>query len=238
MVVAATNKVEVLDEALLRAGRFDRRVFLQLPTKEDRTKILNKALENRQYKFDVEQLATDTSGFNSAALITIVNEALLNMIKRDGTTILDIDIDVAKNKIQFGKKQIHILTTEQKDILATYQATKAFATRKKVALFDEGISFDDLVYPSKIQLQQQVFAYLAGSVGVGVLNNNEHIVFESEIKEAYKIADDIINRYKLSHLSVDDLISETKALLNEMIKYNKDEILKLKETLLKDEVVF
>lgn len=238
MVVAATNKVEVLDEALLRAGRFDRRVFLQLPTKEDRTKILNKALENRQYKFDLEQLATDTSGFNSAALITIVNEALLNMIKRDGTTILDIDIDVAKNKIQFGKKQIHILTTEQKDILATYQATKAFATRKKVALFDEGISFDDLVYPSKIQLQQQVFAYLAGSVGVGVLNNNEHIVFESEIKEAYKIADDIINRYKLSHLSVDDLISETKALLNEMIKYNKDEILKLKETLLKDEVVF
>ncbi len=238
MVIAATNKVELLDEALLRAGRFDRRVFVQKPTKEGRIEILQKTLINRNYKFDVEKLASDTAGFNSAALVTIINEALLNMVQRGGVSILDEDIEIAKKKIQFGKKQITILNSEQKDILATYQATKAFATRKKVMLFDEGISFEDLIYPSKIQLQQQIFALLSGSAGVSILKNSEHVVFESEVNEAYKIADDIVNRYKLSTATVDAIIQETKLLLNQMITQNKQEILDLKEKLLKDEVVF
>jgi len=238
MVIAATNKVDVLDEALLRAGRFDRRVFLQLPTKDDRVQIISKACQNRSCNFDIESLASATSGFNSAALVTIINEALLNMIKRDGTSILEDDIEEAKQKIQFGKKQINILNDEQKDILATYQATKAFATRKKVMLFDEGVVFDDLIYPSKIQLQQQIFALLAGSVGVSILKHNEHIVFESEVNQAYKIADDIVNRYKLSTSTQESIIQETKLLLSQMINQNKDEILNLKEQLLKDEVVF
>lgn len=238
MVIAATNKVNVLDEALLRAGRFDRRVFLQLPTKDDRVQIISKACQNRSCNFDIESLASATSGFNSAALVTIINEALLNMIKRDGTSILEDDIEEAKQKIQFGKKQINILNDEQKDILATYQATKAFATRKKVMLFDEGVVFDDLIYPSKIQLEQQIFALLAGSVGVSILKHNEHIVFESEVNQAYKIADDIVNRYKLSTSTQESIIQETKLLLSQMINQNKDEILNLKEQLLKDEVVF
>jgi len=83
MVIAATNKIEVLDEALLRAGRFDRRVFLTLPSKEDRFKILELYLKGKKTNFDVEKLALDTSGFSSAALSTLVNEALLNMIKRN-----------------------------------------------------------------------------------------------------------------------------------------------------------
>ncbi len=238
MVIAATNKVDVLDEALLRAGRFDRRVYLGLPGKEDRIKIIKKACQDRNYKFDLESLASATSGFNSAALVTIINEALLHMIKRDGISILEDDIEEAKQKIQFGKKQIVILNDEQKDILATYQAAKAFATRKKVALHDEGISFEDLVYPSKIQLQQQIFALLSGSIGVSILKKSEHLVYESEINRAYKIANDIVTRYKLSTSTQESIIQETKLLLSQMINQNKDEILKLKEQLLKDEVVF
>ncbi|MDC0933663.1 AAA family ATPase, partial [Arcobacteraceae bacterium] len=66
MVVAATNKIEVLDEALLRAGRFDRRVFLTLPTKTDRIDILNLYLKNKSFNLDIEKLANETSGFSSS----------------------------------------------------------------------------------------------------------------------------------------------------------------------------
>jgi cell division protease FtsH len=238
MVIAATNKVELLDEALLRAGRFDRRIYLQLPTKEDRIKILQKACKNKVYKFNLTQLAYDTAGFNSAALITLINEAVLNMIKREDNTIIEEDISISKQKVQFGKKQIKILNQEQKDILATYQATKAFITKNKVILFEEGILFDDLIYPSKKQLKEQIYALLSGSVGIEVFKNDKHIVFEDEINEAYKIADDIINKYKFSSLSVDKLISQIKKTLKEDIKNNKSIILKLKDELLENEVVY
>ncbi len=149
---------------------------------------------------------------------------------------MDEDINIAKQKVQFGKKQIHILTTEEKDILATYQATKAYATRNKVSLFDEGISGDDLVYPSKIQCQRQIFALLSGSVGVSIILGEEYIVFESEINKAYQIADDLVNKYRLAS-NTNDVINETKELLKEMITTYKEDILEVKQTLLKDEVV-
>ena len=105
IVIAATNKIEVLDDALLRAGRFDRRVFINLPNIDDRKKILQLYLQNKHYEFDLDNLAHETSGFSSAALSTLVNEALLNMIKRDSKVVEQIDIDKAKTKIEFGKKQ-------------------------------------------------------------------------------------------------------------------------------------
>jgi len=238
MVIAATNKIELLDEALLRAGRFDRTVYLQLPNKEDRLKILTKSCENRKFNFDIEKLASDTAGFNSAALVTLINEALLNMIQRSGTSILEDDIVSSKQKLQYGKKQIKILNEEQKDILATYQASKAFIIQKRVKLLEEGIVFDDLIYPSKTQLQNQILALLAGSVGVLVIKNDEHIVFDTEIDEAYKIANLITNKYRLSTQTIEQLILEIKGQLTQTISSNKDEILLLKDKLLKDEFVF
>ncbi len=102
-------------------------------------KILELYLSSKHYEFNLDSLAQETSGFSSAALSTLVNEALLNMIKR-GAKILDIeDIEVAKKKIEFGKKDALVLTENQKDILAIYQASKAYVSKSKVSLFDEGI---------------------------------------------------------------------------------------------------
>ncbi len=236
MVIAATNKIEVLDEALLRAGRFDRRVFLTLPSKEDRQSILELYLKGKQFDFDINKLSSDTSGFTSSALATLVNEALLCMIKRGGTAIVDEDIEIAKTKIEFGKKQTYLLSTKEKEVLATYQATKAFVTRKKVCLFNEGIGGEDLIYPSKTQLKQQVTASLAGSIGVSILLGEEYVVFESEITNAYNIANDMVNKYKLVK-DADLLIANTKESLVKIIHDNKEEILLIKDTLLEDEVV-
>ncbi len=236
IVIAATNKIEVLDEALLRAGRFDRRVFLTLPSRKDREEILKLYLKGKKTDFELEKLASDTSGFSSAALATLVNEALLNMIKRDGTTIVDEDIDTAKRKIQFGKKEHYFLSEDEKNILATYQAAKAYISKSKVQLFDEGISSKDLIYPSKTQLENQITNNLAGSIGVEVLLNEPYVVFESEIKEAKMKAAAMVEKYDMA-TSSQNLLQNIKSKLQEKISTNKDEILKLKATLLKDEVV-
>lgn len=237
MVIAATNKIEVLDEALLRAGRFDRRVFLTLPSKEDRLNILNLYLKTTKYNFDIDKLASDTSGFSSAALATLVNESLLHMIKREGTSVLEDDIAVAKQKIQYGKKQINILTSEQKDILATYQAGKAFITKEKVSLFNNGILQEDLIYPSRTQLQNQIKKYLAGSIALEVIKNESYVVFKDELNEAYKIAQEMVESYKIES-SQDVVIGQIKDELKTQIIQNIEEVKHLKDILLKDEVVF
>ncbi len=237
MVIAATNKIEVLDEALLRAGRFDRRVFLTLPSKEDRLDILNLYLKDKKCDFNIQKLASDTSGFSSAALATLVNESLLNMVKRDGKNILEDDINIAKQKIQYGKKQLHILSDEQKEILAIYQAGKAFITKAKVNLFEKGILQEDLIYPSKTQLENEIKKYLSGLVALEVIKDESYVVFEDELKEAYLIAKKMVEDYKMED-SINIVIGNMKNDLKENITDNIQEIIRLKEILLKDEVVF
>jgi len=237
MVIAATNKIEVLDEALLRAGRFDRRVFLTLPTKTDRIDILHLYLKGKSFQFDVEKLANETSGFSSSALSTLVNESLLYMIKREGTSLLEDDIEFAKQKIQFGKKQITLLSAEKKEILATYQAGKAYITKAKVNLLDDGIVMEDLIYPSKTQLKNLIKKYLAGSIALEVVKNESYVVFEEELKEAYVMATKMVNDYKMAS-NVDTLIQVIKDDLKTDIISNIEEVKKLRDILIKDEVVF
>lgn len=237
MVVAATNKIEVLDEALLRPGRFDRRVFLTLPTKTDRINILNLYLKGKTSNVDVEKLASETSGFSSSGLATLVNESLLCMIKRDGISLLEDDLEFAKQKIQFGKKQIKILTSEEKDILATYQAGKAYITQSKINLFDDGISTEDFIYPSKTQLQNTIKKYLSGTIALKVIKNESYVVYEKEIQEAYSIAHKMVDDYKMTQ-SVDTLIQTIKDELKTELLSNINEVKNIRDILLKDEVVF
>src|SRR5574344_1378392 len=109
IVIAATNKIEVLDDALLRAGRFDRRLYVGLPNMEDRRRILELYLKDVKYEINIQKLSNETSGFSSAALATLVNEALLNMIKNNNQSLSENDIEIAKNKLEFRKKQLKIL---------------------------------------------------------------------------------------------------------------------------------
>ena len=236
MVIAATNKIEVLDEALLRAGRFDRRVFLSLPSVQDRFDILKLYLKDKKSNIDIDKLALETSGFSSSALATLVNESLLHMIKRSGTSLLDIDIEFSKQKIEFGKKQIKLLNLEQKDILATYQAGKAFVTKSKVNLMDSGIMEEDLIYPSKTQLENQIKKYLAGTITLEVIKNEPFVVFEEELKKAYELATKMVDVYKMENDS-NSIIEKIKENLKSEILVNIEDINKIKNILLKDEVV-
>ncbi len=236
MVIAATNKIDVLDEALLRAGRFDRRVFLKNPSKNDRLEIVKHYLKDKQYTFDLDTLASDTSGFSSSALSTLINEALLNMIKTNNKTLSQYDIDIAKQKLQFGKKETVVLTDEQKDILATYQAGKSFVSEKSIKLFDEDIINQELLYPSKKELEKQIDIYLSGSIALEIIKNQSYVVFEKDITTAYKIANDMVDIYKMED-NIDNIIKNSKNNLKSIITQNKDNILELKDRLVNEEEI-
>jgi ATP-dependent metalloprotease FtsH len=236
MVIAATNKIDILDDALLRAGRFDRRLFLDLPTKVDRKKILELYLKNKKYNFDLKKLIDDTSGFSSAGLATLINEALLAMIKRDGTSLLEDDISLSKQKVQFGKKQLQILSSSQKEILAIYQAGKAYFTKEKTLLFEQGITKQNITYPSLTQLKTQIKKYLAGTVAVEVILNEPFAVNKEELNYSYELAIKIEKEYKMIS-SNENLLDKLKQELRDEFIKNKDKINKLKQTLLKEEIV-
>lgn len=236
IVIAATNKIEILDEALLRAGRFDRRVYLSLPNIEDRKQILELYLKDKKYDFDMDLLAASTSGFSSASISTLINESLLNMIKREDVCITLPDIELAKNKLEFGKKEIKILDETQKDILAIYQASKAYISKKEVSLFNDGISKKSRVFPSKSELYEDLKEYLAGSIGVDVVKNEQYAVNIDDLKDADILALKIVNEYKMAN-SKDDLINEIKNSLRSELSLNIEEIIRLKELMIKNEVI-
>ena len=236
LVIAATNKIEVLDDALLRSGRFDRRVFLSLPNINDRKKILELYLKNKKYNFELEKLASQTAGFSSASLSTLINEALLNMIKDGRAEINEIDIENARTKIEFGKKEQKLLSLEQKEILAIYQASKAFISKNSISLFEEGIKKDDDVYPSYTKLLNTIKKYLSGSIGVEIIKKESYAVNSDDLKSASNIADDIVNKYKMSD-NKEDLINSIKKELRDELSSNKYSILNLTETMLKNEEV-
>lgn len=236
IVIAATNKIEVLDEALLRAGRFDRRVFLNLPNINDREKILSLYLKGKKFDFDVKELAFNTAGFSSAALATLINESLLNMVKRKDNILKIEDIEIAKSKVEFGKKEKKILTPEQKNILGVYQASKAFVSNSETLLFQEGVKAITDIFPSKTILINQLKNYLAGSVGVEVVMKEAYVVSTSDLKEAYALAKKIVDEYKMAEDAL-VLIQTIKEDLKTIFKHNHDEILRLKEIILHQEVI-
>ncbi len=236
IVIAATNKIEVLDEALLRAGRFDRRVFINLPNIEDRKKILELYLDKKYYKFDIDKLAQETSGFSSAALSTLVNEALLNMIKREAKVLECEDIEVAKKKIEFGKKDTLVLTKKQKEILAIYQASKAYVSKSKVSLFDEGIKKIDITYPSYNELKENIKRYLAGSIGVEVIKKEKYVIYNKDLEKAYELALKVVEDYKMAP-DLKALIDEISNSLHSELSHHRYDINRLKNIMLKNEVI-
>ena len=236
IVIAATNKIEVLDDALLRAGRFDRRVHVGLPNIDDRKKILELYLNNRNHEINIERLVNETAGFSSAALATLINEALLNMIKNDKKILDNDDILIAKNKLEFGKKQIKILDEKQKEILSIYQASKAFISKTKVALFDESVQKLNSAYPSYHELCENIKRDLAGFIGVEVIKKEKYAINHEDLESAFKTATDVVNKYKMVN-SVEDLLTNIKNELRSELSHNAEEINRLKNVMLKNEVI-
>jgi len=130
LIIAATNRPEVLDEALLRPGRFDRQIVVSKPSQKGRVAILNvylkKILEKQHLdkeiggNLDLEALAKITVGFSGAELSNLVNEALIRAAKRKAKFLTQEDLTNARDKMLLGEKRKDIEMIEKEKILTAY----------------------------------------------------------------------------------------------------------------------
>ncbi len=170
MVIAATNKIEVLDDALLRAGRFDRRVHIGLPDFEERVKTLKLYLKSKNHNINLEKASRITIGFNSAALATLVNEAALHALRLNKKIIEDEDLEAVREKVLLGKFKIQNFSVQERRIQALYQAAKAITASWLEVEFEKiGILSSHFVphhneILSKTALENELKVLLAGRI--------------------------------------------------------------------------
>jgi len=137
IIIAATNRPDVLDNALLRPGRFDRQVVIDLPDLEGRDAILKVHAKKIKLAEDVElkSLARATAGFSGADLANLLNEGALIAARRRKKSVQPIDLDDAREKISFGRERRRVMDEEDRKIIAYHEAGHAIIQ----AVVDDGL---------------------------------------------------------------------------------------------------
>ena len=137
IIIAATNRPDVLDNALLRPGRFDRQVVIDLPDLEGREAILKVHAKKIKLSDDVDlnSLARATAGFSGADLANLLNEGALIAARRHKKMAERIDLDDAREKISFGTERRRVMDDEDRKIIAYHEAGHAIVQ----AIVDDGL---------------------------------------------------------------------------------------------------
>jgi cell division protease FtsH len=128
VVLAATNRPDILDPALLRPGRFDRQITVPLPTLDERRAILVVHAKDKHLAPDVDldRLARGTPGMSGAELANLVNEAALFAARRSASEIADVDVESARDRVLMGARRTSmVLSDEEKEIVAYHEAGHA-----------------------------------------------------------------------------------------------------------------
>ncbi|HRF57471.1 MAG TPA: ATP-dependent metallopeptidase FtsH/Yme1/Tma family protein [Campylobacterales bacterium] len=243
IVIAATNKLEALDEALLRAGRFDRRIFVELPDIKGREEILKIYLKHKRHSVEPSALAKYTTGFSGASLSSLTNEAAINALKRGSETIDEIDFTNARSKVLYGSKRIAVLGERELDILSVYQAAKllfgvknsldiSFISQIEIRV-DEGI----LEYKGAKEITKLVDFSLVGRAATREIFGETYYHSKTDYEKAKKIAKEILFAYRLTieeYETPDRYIQEREKSLDVFARDNRELILKLSVTLRED----
>ena len=254
IVIAATNKIDVLDSALLRAGRFDRRIFVELPTNKERASILSKYLEKVPHEVDVNVVANMTVGFNGASLAALVNEASLLAIRGHDFQVTLEHFHQVKDKVMFGKKKLQILTPKQKQYRVTYQAAKAICATYFDLPFEKLLLSNEKLTPStdepliKHELESRVKMLLAGIVACDIKYHEHASSAKGDLDEAKEIVEKMISEYGMGssliasenekEILMRKLYDETRNLLESLqniMKYVED-VLNERESITKSEI--
>ena len=242
IVVAATNKIEVLDSALLRAGRFDRRVFVELPTKRERQSILSKYLVKVPNEVDVKAVANMTVGFNGAALAALVNEAALLSLRQHDFHVTIEHFHQVKDKVMFGKKQLKMLNDEQKQYRVTYQAGKALSATYFDLAFEKLMLSNEKLTPSidepliKHELESRVKMLLAGMVACDIRFKEHASNAKDDLDEAKELIKSMLNDYGMGRNLMKSQ-NEEEILMNRLYSECKELMVSLNTVIKKVEVV-
>jgi len=203
IVVAATNKIDVLDDALLRAGRFDRRIFVELPTKIERASILSKYLDKVPHSLDISTIANMTVGFNGASLAALVNEAALLSLRQKDIQVTQEHFEQVKDKVMFGKKKLQILSDKQKEYRITYQAAKVIVATYFDIPFEKLILSNERLTPAtnepfiKHELENRVKMLLAGVVACSMKYNEHSSSAKQDLDDAKELVNKMIDDYSM-----------------------------------------
>ncbi len=230
IVIGATNKIEMLDEALLRAGRFDRRIHISLPDLEDRSKTLELYLAHKPNEVNIKQVARMTVGFNSAALDTLTNEAAIYAMREGRTVVETSDFEAVKEKVLLGKRKILSFTEEEREIQAIYQGAKAVIATwldvefDKIGIVNTRLLTQEHEILSKSQLLSRIKVYLAGSIATKMHYNEQFTNAASDIAQAKEVVSKVIYEYVMSDNFIvtpqqeDELLRESASEVTTLLK--------------------
>ena len=217
IVLAATNRPEMLDKALLRPGRFDRQITIPAPDLKGRLEILKIHSKDKKISEDVnlESIAEDTAGFTGAELSNILNEAAIIATKNKHDDIEKIDIEEAVKKVTVGlEKKTRKYSEKDKKLTAYHEAGHAVVSKylqtqtdvKEISIIPRGVaggytmykSDDDKYYISKTEMQEKLIALLGGRAAEKLVLDDISTGASNDIEVATKIARDMVTKYGMS----------------------------------------
>ena len=219
IVMAATNRPDILDKALLRPGRFNRRVEVGLPSQDDRVKILQIHAKNKPMAEDVdfENVSRGTPGFTGADLENLLNEAAMMTARDDRDQIIQHDIDLARDKILMGlERKGVVLDEEERKMLAYHEAGHAIVAAAldntdpvhKVTIIPRGQAMgvtqqlperDQYLY-RKEHLLDRLAVIMGGRAAERIVFDTETSGAENDLKQVTKLARKMVLDWGMSNM--------------------------------------
>lgn len=216
MVLAATNRGDLLDPALLRPGRFDRRVTLDMPDKEGRGEIMKIHAKGKKFgkKINWEKIAERTVGFSGADLENMLNEAAIQAGRGEKAEIDMLDVEEAATKVKLGPAKKRLQSMEDKKITAYHEAGHAIVTHytkgmdpvHRISIVARGMSLGHTLIPpsgdrthdTKTRLLDQITAMLGGRAAEQFMFNEMTSGASNDIAVATRIARAMVVEWGMS----------------------------------------
>ncbi len=218
IVMAATNRVDILDPAILRPGRFDRKITVAPPDVKGREEILNVHAKNKPLSDDVDlkQIAQTTAGFTGADLENLLNESAIHAAKDNRAFIVQEDIKKSFIKVGIGaEKKSRIISEKEKKITAYHEAGHAILFHVlpdvgpvyTVSIIPTGLGAagytmplpeKDEMFNTKGKMLQDIMVSLGGRIAEEIIFDDITTGASSDIKKATKVARSMVTRYGMS----------------------------------------
>ena len=217
IVLAATNRPDVLDKALLRAGRFDRQIVVGAPDVKAREQILEVHSKKKRLSDDVDLrvIAKNTSGFAGADLENVLNEAALLAARRNKTEIGMPEIEDAMVKVTMGpEKKTKVRSDHEKKLVAYHEAGHAVVSKflptqdpvHEISIVPRGMAggytmyrpTEDKSFMSKTAMEEQIVSLLGGRVAEALILNDISTGASNDIERATSIARSMVTIYGMS----------------------------------------
>ncbi len=218
IVMAATNRVDILDPAIMRPGRFDRKIMVGRPDVAGREEILAVHAKNKPVGDDVDlkRIAQTTAGFTGADLENLLNEAAINAAKTKRAFVVQEDIEKAFIKVGIGtEKHSRVISEKEKKITAFHESGHAILfhllpdvgpvhtvsiipTGNGAAGYTMPLPERDEMFNSKGRMQQELIVDLGGRVAEELVFDDITTGASQDIKQATQMARDMVTRYGMS----------------------------------------